>query len=184
MNAPWPSPQCDPLTSPTSVEVSSSVVGRFPSISVGGGMVLVINAPPISFPQNEEIVDDSAPADPAKPPFDPRFPPDCELPSLGLATPDPPTDPLESTETPFDSPELPPGLLFDPPDPPMPVFDPLNSVSPPPATPEPPFEIPEVNPPDPSLNPPEFDPIEPALDPLKAPFDPSLDTPEPSSDAP
>ena len=85
MNAPCPSPQCDPLTSPTCVEVSSSVVGRFPSISVGGGIVLPINAPPISFPQKEETVVDSdapndPPSDPDKPPFDPGFPPNCVLP--------------------------------------------------------------------------------------------------------
>ena len=81
MNAPCPSPQCDPLTSPTCVEVSSSVVGRFPSISVGGGIVLPINAPPISFPQNEEIVVDSgALNDPPSDPCDPGFPSDCVLP--------------------------------------------------------------------------------------------------------
>ena len=84
MNAPWPSPQCDPLTSPTCVEVSSSAAGRFPSISVGGGIVLPIKAPPISFPQNEETVVDSdapkdPPSDPGKPPFDPGFPPVCVL---------------------------------------------------------------------------------------------------------
>lgn len=81
MNAPCPSPQCDPLTSPTCVEVSSSVVGRFPSISVGGGIVLPINAPPISFPQKEEtVVNSGAFNDPPSDPSDPGFPPDSVLP--------------------------------------------------------------------------------------------------------